>query len=60
MNVRDEVMMQQWLAQHAAEATLLSLQQDGIEIPASAWQYAHETESKAHPVEMLTGMATSV
>jgi hypothetical protein len=60
MNVRPEVMMQQWLAQHAAEATLLSLQQDGIEIPASAWQYAHETESKAHPAEMLTGMATSV
>jgi ferritin-like metal-binding protein YciE len=60
MNVQDEVRMQQWLAQHAAEATLLSLQQDGIEIPDSAWQWSKQAESLAHPVEALAGAATGI
>lgn len=36
LNLRDDEEMQRWLGQHAAEAALLSLEQDGITIPADA------------------------
>ncbi len=54
-NMRDEVAMQQWLAQRAGEVALMSLQQDGIAIPESAWQFARQTLGTPHPAEVLTG-----
>ncbi len=45
LNLRDEVAMQQWLAQHLPEAELLSLQKDGITIPQQAWQFAQQTQT---------------
>lgn len=55
-NLRDEVEMQRWLAQHAPEATLLSLQQGGINVPDSAWQFARQSQGELHPAEALIGM----
>lgn len=55
-NLRDEVEMQRWLAQHAPEATLLSLQQGGITVPDSAWQFARQSQGELHPAEALIGM----
>lgn len=45
MNLRDEVEMQAWLAQHLPEATLLSLEQDGITIPQTAWALAKSAQA---------------
>lgn len=45
LNLRDEIVMQQWLAQHLPEAALLSLQQDGIAVPQMAWQFAEQAQS---------------
>ncbi|GAC1454865.1 MAG: hypothetical protein PVSMB4_15430 [Ktedonobacterales bacterium] len=45
LNLRDEIAMQQWLAQHLPEAALLSLQQDGITIPQPAWQLAQQAQT---------------
>ena len=42
LNLRDEQEMQRWLAQHLGEAALLSLQQDGITVPAAALQHAKQ------------------
>src|SRR5579859_2497223 len=38
LNLRDEIAMQQWLIQHAPEATLKGLQKEGVQIPANALQ----------------------
>jgi ferritin-like metal-binding protein YciE len=40
LNLRDEIDMQSFLAQHLAEAALLTLQQDGITVPRTAWDFA--------------------
>jgi ferritin-like metal-binding protein YciE len=45
LNLRDEIAMQQWLAQHLPEAALLSLQKDGITIPQPAWQFAQQAQT---------------
>jgi ferritin-like metal-binding protein YciE len=45
LNLRDDVEMQQWLAQHLPEALLLSLQEDGITIPQPAWQFAQQAQT---------------
>ncbi len=42
LNAQDEVAMQGWLAKHVAEVGLLALQQDGLTIPESAWQFARD------------------
>ncbi len=39
-NLRDEVAMGEWLGAHIAEIGLLSLQDNNISIPDSAWQFA--------------------
>lgn len=44
LNLRDEIEMQTWLAQHLPEAALLSLQQDGITIPQQAWDLAQQAQ----------------
>jgi ferritin-like metal-binding protein YciE len=45
LNLRDEIEMQSWLAQHLPEAALLSLQQDGITIPQQGWDLAQHAQS---------------
>jgi ferritin-like metal-binding protein YciE len=45
LNLRDEIEMQSWLAQHLPEAALLSLQQDGITIPQAAWDLAKQAQN---------------
>ena len=45
LNLRDEIAMQAWLAQHLPEAALISLQQDGITIPQSAWDLSKLAQS---------------
>lgn len=59
MNMRDEVAMQQWLAQHTAEVALMALQEDGIAIPDDAWQFARQTLGAPHPAEILIGKETA-
>jgi hypothetical protein len=44
LNLRDEIEMQTWLAQHLPEAALLTLQQDGITIPQPAWDLAQQAQ----------------
>ncbi len=36
LNLRDEIAMQQWLAQHLPEATLKGLEQEGVRVPGNA------------------------
>lgn len=45
LNLRDEVEMQAWLAQHLPEATLRSLEKDGITIPRTAWALAQAAQA---------------
>jgi ferritin-like metal-binding protein YciE len=45
LNLRDEVEMQAWLAQHLPEAALLSLEKDGITIPQNAWALAKSAQT---------------
>jgi ferritin-like metal-binding protein YciE len=45
LNLRDEIEMQSWLAQHLPEAALLSLQQDGITIPQQARDLAQRAQT---------------
>jgi ferritin-like metal-binding protein YciE len=45
LNLRDEIEMQSWLAQHLPEAALLTLQQDGITIPQQAWDLAQRAQT---------------
>jgi ferritin-like metal-binding protein YciE len=45
LNLRDEIDMQTWLAQHLPEAALLTLQQDGITIPQTAWDLSRLAQS---------------
>lgn len=45
LNLRDEIDMQTWLAQHLPEAALLTLQQDGITIPQQAWDLSQQAQS---------------
>lgn len=43
MNLRDELVMREWLQNHVVEAGFLSLQQDGINVPQQAFQQAQQT-----------------
>lgn len=46
-NLRDEIAMQQWLIEHVPEATLRSLAQEGVQLPAGAMQNAQNVVSAA-------------
>jgi len=61
LNLNDEYQMQQWLAQHMADVTLLSLQKEGITIPDDAWNFSKQVSSMPQPAESLArvGMETS-
>lgn len=54
LNLRDEIEMQSWLAQHLPEAALLALQQDGIIIPQQAWDLAQRAQTTG-----ITSVVTS-
>jgi ferritin-like metal-binding protein YciE len=45
LNLRDEIDMQTWLAQHLPEAALLSLRQDGITVPQAAWDVVRQAQT---------------
>lgn len=45
LNLRDEMAMQTWLAQHLPEAGLLALQEDGIQIPQASWDFAKQAST---------------
>ena len=47
LNLRDEMNMQQWLVQHIPEATLRSLEREGVQLPAGAMQNAQNVVSEA-------------
>jgi ferritin-like metal-binding protein YciE len=57
LNLRDEVDMQAWLAQHLPEATLLTYEKDGITIPQAAWDLARSAQTMGVP-SMFTTMDT--
>ena len=46
LNLRDEIGMQQWLAQHLPEVTLRSLEKEGVQLPAGAMQNAQSVFSE--------------
>ncbi len=57
LNLRDEVDMQAWLAQHLPEATLLTYEKDGITIPQAAWDLARSAQTMGVP-SVFTSMDT--
>lgn len=59
LNLRDELVMREWLQQHIVEACFLSLQQDGINVPRDAWQTAQVTVQSALQAGSMPGWQAS-